>query len=84
MALLALGAIVAFAEWKTAFTRNYTFYAMATALIALFPLASRLPATSIPNLRPMAAMAYGTLFVALARDSPDRTDRSRRRPRLHP
>ncbi len=43
LALLALGTIIAFAEWKTAFTRNYTYYAMATALVALFPLASRLP-----------------------------------------
>jgi hypothetical protein len=62
IALLAIGAILAFAEWKTAFTRNYTFYAMATALVGLFPLVSRLP---MPGLRPIAAMAFATLFVAL-------------------
>ncbi len=65
LALLAVGAIMAFAEWKTAFTRNFTFYSMATALVAFFPLASRLAAISFPNPRPMAAMAYGTLLVAL-------------------
>jgi hypothetical protein len=69
LALLAIGAILAFAEWKTAFTRNYTFYAMATAIVALFPLASRLP--TMPRVdvgpfgRPLAAFAYATVFVAL-------------------
>ncbi len=65
LALLALGAIIAFAEWKTAFTRNFTFYAMATALVALFPLASRLAARPFPNPRPIAALAFATMFVAL-------------------
>lgn len=63
VALLALGAILAFAEWKTAFTRNYTFYAMATALVVLFPLASRLD--SLPTRREIAALAFAPLFVAL-------------------
>jgi hypothetical protein len=69
LALLALGAILAFAEWKTAFTRNYTFYAMATALIALFPLASRLPSPSrqpgAPVGREIASLAFATIFIAL-------------------
>jgi hypothetical protein len=63
IALLALGAILAFAEWKTAFTRNYTFYAMATAIVALFPLASRLG--TLPTCREIAALAFAPLFVAL-------------------
>ena len=65
-ALLALGAILAFAEWKTAFTRNYTAYALATALVALFPLASRLPvaAPALPA-RPIASLSFGLMVVAV-------------------
>ncbi len=69
LALLALGAILAFAEWKTAFTRNYTFYAMATALVALFPFASRLTRGSRELAGPgggeIAAFAFATIFIAL-------------------
>lgn len=64
LALLALGAILAFAEWKTAFTRNYTIYAMATAAVVLFPLASRLP-RSAGSPRSIAALSFATIFVAL-------------------
>jgi hypothetical protein len=64
VALLALGAILAFAEWKTAFTRNYTFYAMATALVVLFALAGRLP-TSMVGRQPIASLAFATILVAL-------------------
>jgi len=63
LAFLAIAAILAFAEWKTAFTRNYTFYAMATAIVALFPLASRLD--TLPTRREIAALAFAPLFVAL-------------------
>jgi hypothetical protein len=69
LALLALGLIIAFAEWKTAFTRNYTFYAMATALVALFALASRLPrgleGPGGASGRAIAAFGFATIFVAL-------------------
>ena len=64
LALLVLGAILAFAEWKTAFTRNYTFYAMATALVVLFPLAGRLPMV-FGGQRSIAALSFATIFVAL-------------------
>ena len=69
LALLALGAILAFAEWKTAFTRNYTFYAMATALVALFPFASRLTRGSrelaAPGGGEIAAFGFAAIFIAL-------------------
>ena len=63
VALFAIAAILAFAEWKTAFTRNYTFYAMATAIVTLFPLASRLDTHQAR--REIAALAFAPLFVAL-------------------
>lgn len=61
LAVAALGAILAFAEWKTAFTRNFTFYAMVTALVAVFPFASRLRG---PDRRTVAAFAGGAALVA--------------------
>lgn len=63
LAILGLGAILAFAEWKTAFTRNFTFYAMATAAVALFPFAARLAGR--PAARPLATLAGATILVAL-------------------
>jgi hypothetical protein len=64
LALLAIGGILAFAEWKTAFTRNYTFYAMATAVIALFPLAARLPEQT-GGRRSIASLSFAVIFVVL-------------------
>jgi hypothetical protein len=63
LAVLAIGALIAFAEWKTAFTRNYTYYARATALLALFPLASRLP--NVTWGRSIAGAAYAAMLVVL-------------------
>ncbi|HEX5013796.1 MAG TPA: hypothetical protein VFV72_06500, partial [Candidatus Limnocylindrales bacterium] len=60
IAIAALGAILAFAEWKTAFTRNYTYYAMITALIALFPFVSRLTS---PDRRTIAGLAFAFAFI---------------------
>lgn len=60
--LVAVGAALAFAEWKTGFTRNGVPYAFPTAVVALFPLASRLP-RSIPLRRPIVAGALVALLV---------------------
>jgi hypothetical protein len=60
LAIAALGAILAYAEWKTAFTRNYTYFAMITALIALFPLASRL---SSLDRRTVTGLAFAFAFI---------------------
>lgn len=61
LAIAALGAILVFAEWKTAFTRNFTFYAMTTALVAVFPLASRLRSA---DRRTVAGTAFALVFAA--------------------
>ncbi|HSL33269.1 MAG TPA: hypothetical protein VK871_06440, partial [Candidatus Limnocylindrales bacterium] len=61
LAVAVLGAILVFAEWKTAFTRNFTFFAMTTALVALFPLASRLRSA---DRRTVAGTAFALVFVA--------------------
>jgi hypothetical protein len=63
LALLAIGALLAFAEWKTAFVRNNTFAARATALLALFPLASRL--SNARNGRSVAALSYAAMLAAI-------------------
>jgi hypothetical protein len=62
IALLVLGCVLAFAEWKTAFTRNGVGYAFATGLVALFALASRLP-RGIRARRPIVALAFVAVFV---------------------
>ena len=55
-----LGAILAFAEWKTAFTRNFTFYAMITLLVAAYPFVTRL---RMPEGRTIAAFSFASLFI---------------------
>lgn len=63
LALLAIGALLAFAEWKTAFVRNNTYAARSTALMALFPLVSRLPGAL--GGRSVAGLVYASMLAAI-------------------
>ena len=62
IALIVVGAVLAFGEWKTAFTRNGVSYAFATGVVAMFALGSRLPPT-MPLRRPIVAVAVAALLV---------------------
>lgn len=49
IALLAVLAVLVFAEWKTAFSRNFVAYALTTFFVAVLPFASRFATGSEPE-----------------------------------